>query len=233
MRKYFYQTVNSTQNIAKEYLKKGNLDIAYFTANEQTAGYGKRNRYFYSPAKQGIYLSVALPGFNVINKNIDLLTPALSTAVVQKLQDTYPNYHFSLKWVNDIYLNNKKIAGILTEQVSNGVVIGIGINLNNKTFPNNLMSKAGSINDPYFHQKNLVPSIVKAILYAINTYQTGLFLNKYKQLSSIINKMVTIRLGTKEIYGNVIDIDQLGHLVLEYEGKVVHLNSGEVIKIIT
>ncbi len=45
--------------------------------------------------------------------------------------------------------------------------------------------------------------------------------------------MVTIRLGTKEIYGNVIDIDQLGHLVLEYEGKVVHLNSGEVIKIIT
>ena len=73
MRKYFYQTVNSTQNIAKEYLKKGNLDIAYFTANEQTAGYGKRNRYFYSPAKQGIYLSVALPGFNVINKNIDLL----------------------------------------------------------------------------------------------------------------------------------------------------------------
>ena len=51
MRKYFYQTVNSTQNIAKEYLKKGNLDIAYFTANEQTAGYGKRNRYFYTRIK--------------------------------------------------------------------------------------------------------------------------------------------------------------------------------------
>lgn len=229
MRKYFYQTVTSTQDIAKRYIKLNNSETAYFVANEQTAGYGKKNRYFYSPAMQGLYLSVALPNFNIINEKRDLLTPAIATAIVKKLQSIYSDRHFTLKWVNDIYLNDRKIAGILTEQVTSGLVIGIGINLNNQWFPNELKLKAGSLKDPDFQQKNLTPTIVDAILQASKRYQTGSFLTEYKHLSLIINKMVTLRLGSKIIRGIIIDIDQFGHLVLQSQKKIYHLNNGEII----
>lgn len=231
MRAYFYQTVASTQDLAKTYLKKGGLEAACFSAKQQTGGYGKRGRYFYSPAGQGLYLSLALPHFRANQGKINLLTPAIATAVVAELKPFYPDCSFALKWVNDIYLEGKKIAGILTEQVAAGLVVGLGLNLNINAFPPELRAKADSLHDPDFKQKNLGQKMMTAILRASRNYQTGEFLPKYRSLSLLINKKVRLKLGRKNICGQVLDIDQLGRLVLRHEGRVDHFSSGEVIKV--
>lgn len=145
MKKYVYQTVTSTQDLAKAYLKNGGLEIACFLANQQTAGYGKRGRHFYSPADQGLYLSLVLPKFHFIKAKMSLLTPAVAMAIVEQLAVFYPDKDFVLKWVNDIYLDGKKIAGILTERLVKGLVIGVGINSAEERFPVQLQSKAGSL----------------------------------------------------------------------------------------
>lgn len=231
MKAYFYEKIASTQDLAKAYLKKGGLENACFAANAQTAGYGKRGRLFYSPAGQGIYLSVALPHFHLIKSRLGLLTPAVATAIVQQLICFYPGYHFALKWVNDIYLEGKKVAGILTERVNDGLVIGVGINFAEEKFPAQLCKKSGSLHDPHFKAKNLSSLLVKVIIEATQSYQTGAFLPAYRKLSLVINKRVTLKLGTKKISGLVMDIDHWGRLILEHNGKTDHFNSGEVVQV--
>lgn len=231
MKKYVYQTVTSTQDLAKAYLKNGGLETACFLANQQTAGYGKRGRPFYSPADQGLYLSLALPKFHFIKAKMSLLTPAVAMAIVEQLADFYPDKDFVLKWVNDIYLDGKKIAGILTERLASGLVIGVGINSAEERFPVQLQSKAGSLHDPHFKQRDLSSSIIKAILRACQSYQTGEFLPAYKRLSLVMGKKVTLRLGKKKLDGRVLDIDQTGRLVLEHNRKIDHFSSGEVVKV--
>lgn len=231
MKKYVYQTVTSTQDLAKAYLKNGGLEIACFLANQQTAGYGKRGRHFYSPADQGLYLSLVLPKFHFIKAKMSLLTPAVAMAIVEQLAVFYPDKDFVLKWVNDIYLDGKKIAGILTERLVKGLVIGVGINSAEERFPVQLQSKAGSLHDPHFKQRDLSSSIIKAILRACQSYQTGEFLPEYKRLSLVMGKEVTLRLGKKKIFGHVLDIDQTGRLVLKHNRKVGHFSSGEVVKV--
>lgn len=231
MKKYVYQTVSSTQDLAKAYLKDGGLEGACFIANQQAAGYGKRGRHFYSPANQGLYLSLALPKFHLVKEKTSLLTPAVATAIVGQLENFYPDKNFALKWVNDIYLDRKKIAGILTERVAGGLVIGVGINLAEKKFPNELKTKADSLHDPDFKGKDLSSRISKAILRACRSYRTGEFLPEYKKLSLVINKKVTLQLGKEKIAGHVLDIDQNGRLVLQHDRKVDHFSSGEVIKV--
>lgn len=231
MKKYVYQTVTSTQDLAKKYLKNGGLERACFVADQQTAGYGKRGRHFYSPAGQGLYLSLALPKFHLVKEKMSLLTPAVATAIVERLANFYPDKNFALKWVNDIYLDDKKIAGILTERVSDGLVIGVGINLAEGKFPNKLKTKADSLHDPNFKEKDLSSSIVKAFLQACQSYQTGEFLAEYKKLSLVMDKKVTLQLGKEKITGHVLDIDRNGRLVLQHDEKVDHFSSGEVIKV--
>lgn len=231
MKKYVYQTVTSTQDLAKKYLKNGGLERACFVADEQTAGYGKRGRHFYSPVGQGLYLSLALPKFHFIKEKMSLLTPAVATAIVRQLKNFYPDKNFTLKWVNDIYLDGKKIAGILTERVAAGLVIGVGINLAEEKFPNNLKTKADSLHDSNFKGKDLSSKVIKAILRACQSYQTGEFLAKYKRLSLVMDKEVTLQLGKEKITGRVLNIDQNGCLVLQHDEKVDHFSSGEVIKV--
>lgn len=229
MRFFYYQLVKSTQDLAKEYLLN-QKDSAAFIARGQSAGYGKSGRNFYSPQNTGLYLSVALPEFTLIPAKQNLLTPAIAVKVVQILKHNFPNRDFRVKWVNDIYLKNRKIAGILTENTINGLVVGIGINISTQNFPVALKQKAGSIQADFDFEK-LGKQVIKAIVKAIETYQTGDFLPTYRQFSNLIGKKVTLKLGKQDITGKVVDFDDQGRMVLKTHREQTSYGSGEVIKV--
>ena len=231
MQIYQYQTVTSTQDLAKKYLEEKNKENATFIAQEQTSGYGKRGRSFYSPAKTGVYLSVALPNFKPDSDHAGLLTLAIGVEVVKKLKDVFSLNDFRLKWVNDIYLNDKKVAGILTEQTKFGLVIGVGINISTTDFPNGISDHVGSIAQKNFDADQVSKKIIDAIIQATKTYQNPAFLNEYRAISYLNNKKVTLKIGHQHVTGKVITIDDQGRIILLSQNTLHSYSSGAVVKV--
>ena len=117
-------------------------------ANRQTLGRGRSGHSFYSPENTGIYMSYYYTPENGLT-DAEIITTRAAVAVVRALEALY-HERFMIKWVNDIYYNAHKIAGILTEAVTTGinqgtVIVGIGINVTTKDFPDEIAGRAGSL----------------------------------------------------------------------------------------
>ncbi|WP_281828340.1 MULTISPECIES: biotin--[acetyl-CoA-carboxylase] ligase [Lactobacillus] len=231
MQVFHFEQVSSTQDLAKEYLKNNPNGIAAaFVADSQTNGYGKQGRDFYSPAKTGMYFSIALPKFDLDSAKAGLMTPFIAVKIVEVLQKLFPNKSFKLKWVNDIYLNQRKIAGILVEKVAAGLVVGFGINLTTTKFPKAIAKKAGSI-DQSFDREKLEQFLIKNVLFAVQNYDQIDFLDEYRKLSCVIGRQVSLHQGQKRYAGCVVNIDDQGCLLVDIQHRLLHFSSGEIDKV--
>jgi BirA family biotin operon repressor/biotin-[acetyl-CoA-carboxylase] ligase len=139
-----YKKIGSTQEVAKKL--KNPRPWTVVVAEEQTSGYGREKRSWFSP-KGGLYFSLILPKSNI--KDIETLS-LLSAFVISKvIKDRFKIEPF-IKLPNDVYLNGKKICGILTENVISGneiksSIIGVGLNTNIEKFPEGLKNTATSL----------------------------------------------------------------------------------------
>ncbi|QNQ80957.1 biotin--[acetyl-CoA-carboxylase] ligase [Lactobacillus sp. PV034] len=230
MKIFTFDQVTSTQDLARSYLAT-HAHQAAFVANSQTKSYGKRGRSFFSPPNTGVYFSLAVPDFKLNKEKSELLTPAIATALVDILQSLFSSIKLKLKWVNDIYLDNKKVGGILTEYSTNGLIIGVGINISTQVFPNNLQEKAGSIIKQDFNRQKLIKSLLRAVSTCLGAYESGAFLPQYRHLSCLLNKNITLQLGKKVVHGIAVNINERGELVVKSNGQLHSYSSGEVIKV--
>lgn len=229
-----FETIGSTNSWAKENLESlHHFDLV--TAEEQTAGRGRFNRQFYSPIKTGIYTSF------IIEKDLSTkhnYTCAAAVAVMRTIQ-RLTGKSVKIKWVNDIFLENKKVCGILTEaifdlesQTLQKVIIGIGMNLSTRDFPKELETIAESI-DVNFYEKNSRNEWIATLteeLYHILTNETlSTWMQEYRNNSLVMKKYVSLQKGEKIVTGMVIDIDDQGVLtLLDDTAQLHHFNSGEV-----
>lgn len=139
-----------------------------------------------------------------------------------------------IKWVNDIYYNGKKIAGILTEAISSvetglitDVIIGVGINFYITDFPKAISQKAGSLfsSQPTITRNELITEIWKLFL----TIPEKDLVKVYKEKSLVLNKQVTFSENDIEFSGLAIDITNQGHLLVKLDnGQEKLLRSGEI-----
>jgi BirA family biotin operon repressor/biotin-[acetyl-CoA-carboxylase] ligase len=137
------ETVDSTNNYALAKVQAGEATHgSAYLAREQTAGKGQRGRRWLSRPGESILLSIVLePLFLRANQQF-LLTASVALAALDWLQSNCPG-ETSIKWPNDIYWRDRKAGGILTETLYRGkkiryAVVGIGININQLTFPGDL-----------------------------------------------------------------------------------------------
>lgn len=214
---YSYPVLPSTQDLAKELLKKKKPPFAV-SAIEQTKGYGKQGRVFYSP-KNGLYLSVCLE-----KQENPLLTLAVGTAAADFLRARY-GLEIGLKWPNDLYFQGKKVGGILTEQVAGGIVVGLGLNLGSE-LPANL-PQAGRLLAAGDFDPLLADDLACVICRAGRRQD---FLPRYRELSILPGRVVTLKIAGRTISGICAGFDDQGRLLLEKSGKVSAWSSGEVIK---
>lgn len=154
-----FDTLPSTSQKLKELLQKGARPWTIVLAKEQTAGHGKGKRKWYSP-RGGLYFSIVLPESNI--EDLQVLTILAAFAVAKVIKEKFKLEPF-IKLPNDVFVNGKKIAGILTENVVavsagpdlsgakriekkvKSSVMGIGMNTNIDNFPEDLKDKATSL----------------------------------------------------------------------------------------
>ncbi|WP_251717267.1 biotin--[acetyl-CoA-carboxylase] ligase [Lactobacillus agrestimuris] len=230
---FHYDLVTSTQDLAKDYLEK-NYVPAVFIADAQSSGYGKQGRKFYSPKDTGIYFSLTIPNFTYEVKQISLLTPYVALNLVKALEKFFPSINFKIKWVNDIYIANQKIAGILTEFYNGGLIIGVGININTTSFPSDLQKTATSITDDSFNKEKISSSLINATSYAVKNYNKDNFLDNYRAYSNILNQKIKFKAGNKLYCGRALEINDQGQLIVmdDSDHKKLTFSSGEITKII-
>ena len=222
----------STQTDAKEGIEAGNQGNTLYLSTCQTAGRGRFQRPYYSPSQGGIYMSLHIQP-NLPYEKLPSYTLLVAAAVYKAIKNL-TMIEVDIKWVNDIYFKNKKIAGILTEAMTSvetglvtDVIIGLGINFAIEDFPEDLKEKAGSLFMPPapITRNELISEIWRCF------YQTAPeeLLYLYKEHSLVLGREVSFIQDQTEKKGVAKDISDKGQLLIQLDDQTeIWLNSGEI-----
>ena len=237
-----YEKVESTNILAKEILaaelgaKCGALHGTVVVANEQTAGRGRHGRMFFSPPGHGIYMSLILSpdklGFDTPTV-VTAYTAVVVSEAIQALCGKSPH----IKWVNDLFLRQKKCCGIsaeaetdLTTGTIQWLVVGIGINFTETDLPEALRAIAGAVykdEEPSVTRSRLAAEIINRLLGPAGKQAD--IIERYRQRLFILGKKVRVE-GVPEPYeATALDVDEAGRLLVRNKaGEIVTLFAGEI-----
>lgn len=223
---FHFETTDSTNRLARDYVNEGGTLPALFTADEQTAGRGRLGRSFYSPKNSGLYMTLAIPFDNSFTDGV-ALTVAVSVAVARVLIPLTEKC-ITVKWVNDILADGKKAAGILCEAVNGAALVGIGINLYTDRFPEEIENTASSLGITGIDKRLLAENISAEIIRITKEKSTDI-IAEYKNLSAVLGEDIYYIKNGIRYDARVLDIDASGGLVVENsDGTKTTLNSGEI-----
>jgi len=232
-----YDEVDSTNNEAKRLLSDGLCGPALVVASRQSAGRGRRGRAFSSP-EGGAYLTLVLPG-GTAAADATFVTMAAAVAVARAIRSCSA-CEPRIKWVNDVFVDGRKVCGILTEGTTDletgtidNVIVGIGVNTTASDLPVELEDIATGIAlNPGCDRNGLVAAIVSELL-SLDPLGPGADLEslveEYRASSLVIGERLEYEERGIIFFGRAVDIDETGGLVIEREdGKSVTLHGGEV-----
>ena len=237
------ESTTSTNDLAKIYANQNSTTPAIFISEEQTAGRGRLGRTFISPAKSGLYISLCLFP-TVALEDLSLITCATAVACIETIEQL-TGKSLDIKWVNDLFYQDKKVGGILTEVISDfesqqvqALIVGIGINLidSPQSFPEELHSIVGSVfsskeeyNESSFNRNHFIAQFLEKWTFYYQNLSKRDFIESYKEHSNVIGKSIKVIEGNHVYDAMAKDIDENGHLIIEKEGNTLHsLSYGEV-----
>ena len=234
-----FDTIDSTNTKAQELAEKGYPSGTLVVADKQESGKGRRGRSWVSPSGTGIFMTLMIkPDINPNNASMLTLVAALAVA---KAITSVTGEEALIKWPNDIVVNGKKVCGILTEMNAqfdyiNHIVVGIGINVHNESFPEEISQMASSLmieaGGKRFHRAQI---IAETMSYFEQYYDTFLktqdlsaLVREYDKLLVNRNKSVRV-LDPKEPFdGKAMGITPKGELIVDTWESRKLVSSGEV-----
>jgi BirA family biotin operon repressor/biotin-[acetyl-CoA-carboxylase] ligase len=218
---HLYNTIDSTNVEAQRLLTNPSI-IAHGTtlvALSQTAGKGQFGRPWHTEPGQHLAMTIILKP-EATAQDLPRFSKLISLAICMVLEKLDPAFHPKIKWPNDIYLNEKKAAGILIENALAGnriqhLVVGIGINVNETAFPTELPNAISlrMISVKEFDILEIAKSIQAKILSIIESESRG-YANEYSDRLFMKNKIAEFDQQGKSVHGEIIDVDDQGRLVL-------------------
>lgn len=235
----YFDTIDSTNTKAQELAEKGYPSGTLVVADKQESGKGRRGRSWVSPPCTGIFMTLMIkPDINPNNASMLTLVAALAVA---KAITSVTGEEAMIKWPNDIVVNGKKVCGILTEMNAqfdyiNHIVVGIGINVHNESFPEEISQMASSLmieaGGKRFHRAQI---IAETMSYFEQYYDTFLqtqdlsaLVREYDKLLVNRNKSVRV-LDPKEPFdGKAMGITPKGELIVDTWESRKLVSSGEV-----
>lgn len=235
----YFDTIDSTNTKAQELAEKGYPSGTLVVADKQESGKGRRGRSWVSPSGTGIFMTLMIkPDINPNNASMLTLVAALAVA---KAITSVTGEEALIKWPNDIVINGKKVCGILTEMNAqfdyiNHIVVGIGINVHNESFPEEISQMASSLmieaGGKRFHRAQI---IAETMSYFEQYYDTFLktqdlsaLVREYDELLVNRNKSVRV-LDPKEPFdGKAMGITSKGELIVDTWESRKLVSSGEV-----
>lgn len=222
-----FKEINSTNAYLKDNYKS--LDnLTFVVAEHQTEGRGRLGRCWVD--QDDLLFSI------LVKENIDKPTD-YSLLIASTLLKVLNAYKPQIKWPNDIMINNKKVCGILLEGITKEkqecVIIGVGINVNTESFPEDLRIKATSlknITNNKIDKEELLSEICKVFVNDYNDYieNKSDYLKQIRENFYLANKEISFIYNQKEFFGKVKGMDVFGNLLVETNDGLITLNSGEV-----
>ena len=232
---YHFDTIDSTNIFAKILIKKGAEEGTVVVADIQSSGRGRKDRTWSSP-KGGLWFSIVL--YPIISpKGGMIVTMATSVAVAKGIEEI-TGIKPVIKWPNDLLINGKKVCGIFTEldarkDIINNVVVGIGINVNNK-IDEELNKIAMSLVDEVGTEIS-IDELLRSVLINLDETYNKLIHNDYDSIreswlsySNIIGKKIQVQDDDIITTGKVTDVDEDGCLILDTEKGSVKIVSGDL-----
>lgn len=232
------ESVGSTNTELKSLAQNGEKAGLVLIAKKQTNGKGRRGRSFYSPNQTGVYFSILIRPKITLDDSL-LITTSTAVAVskaIEKLSDKKA----MIKWVNDIFVDNKKVCGILTEasldMECGGLdyaVVGIGVNLSKPIgdFADEIKDIAGGFLDDIKGniRCRLIAEILNEFANQMSNITSRAYLDEYRKRCFLIEKQVYVIKSDSKTKALVLDIDDKARLHVKYEnGETEYLSSGEV-----
>ena len=236
MNKYYhFEKIDSTST----YLKKNynNLDdYTFVSASYQTKGHGRNNRKWFGESNKDLMFSILIKDKELTSK-YGCLSLASSVVIYEVLKELNIK-NVSIKWPNDVFVNNKKIAGVLLEGISCGkgieaLIIGVGVNVNSTRFNRNMINEPTSINLE-LKKEVLLENIKKEIYKKFLTTFEEIKNNNYSYLKIVRennylkNKVVYAQINQIKVPVKVIDINDDNSLKIEKNGELINVYSGEI-----
>ena len=229
-----FDTVDSTNNEAKRMMEAGFSGYAVICAEAQTCGRGRLGRSFYSPESTGLYFTVIIPPCFPI-ENVSLLTPAAAVAVRRALVK-HTAADLKIKWVNDIYAEDKKVCGILAESVMDvenggfaGFAVGIGINISTEEFPEDIASIASSLHIQGADRNVIAADIASTLWEFAQNLSAREFMPEYRDNSYVTGKKIYFIKNGEKTDATALGIDDDGGLAVRLETSVeTILRGGEI-----
>lgn len=239
-----FDTLDSTNTFLKDYaqtaVRKGEALVEGLCAlaDEQTAGRGRMGRCWHSPRVDGFYFSILLTP-RLARAQVPLLTLMAAVATAEAIETVCPR-PLDIKWPNDILIAQRKVAGILTEagfeaQQLNYVVIGIGVNLNHRHFPDELHRTATSL----YLEKNGEVDRELFLMHLINRLDqwygvintaAAAIIERWQQLSSFAyGKVIEVEERGQSVRARTCGLTPTGALLAQTaDGELLTLYGGEV-----
>lgn len=220
-----FKNIDSTSTYARSHASDLPLP-SLITADSQSAGRGRRGNSFYSPQGTGLYMTLLFEA----KKDLPLITPAAALAVCKALKEFF-GIDAKIKWVNDVFLNGKKICGILSECfASNGkklIGVGVGINLTTVDFPDSLPN-AGSVGQSC-DKALLAKKISRHILEYVDKPDDTAVAAEYEKNLFVIGKQITFTENRISYSAVVKGINSQCNLEVALpDGSLKTLSSGEI-----
>jgi len=235
----YHEVIPSTNTLAKELAAHGAAEGTLVLADEQTRGRGRSDKVWLSPAGTNLSFSIVLrPHVRVSQTFVFTMGLALAASdAVKKTTGLRP----LIKWPNDLYVEGKKMAGILTEfsvrkKEVESVILGLGLNINWSPREDESMHYPAT---SVFAETGKKASRMELLVEILKSYEKdyrkvlagridGIY-KRWNELSMIKGKEVTVDLGHKTVRGTATDIDEEGALVIiKSDGRVEKIQNGEV-----
>lgn len=231
----FFEKTDSTNTQAKRLSLEGAGHGTIVLACEQTAGRGRSGKSFFSP-ESGLYVTVILkPPAGMSSPQKITIAAAVSVCRAIEAQTALTP---KIKWVNDVYLDGKKVCGILTEAVTDfesggieSIVVGIGVNcaLPAGSVPPELRGIFGCLNVKGLSRNRLSADIAASVLDAFENLEAPALIEEYRRRSFLYGREISFTRNGERLSGTVMGISDAGNLlVLLNSGEMLSLSSGEV-----
>lgn len=236
---FFYEETGSTNDDIKKMASEGAPNGTLVVADRQTAGRGRRGRTWISPAGESIYMSLLLRPRCMPNQ-ASALTLVMALAVTEAMEELASG-RSGIKWPNDIVMNGKKVCGILTEMGLNQtaidyVVIGVGINVSQRFFEEEIAATATSI-DLELGEKIDRTELIGRILYYFEQeyaefekmFDLTTLVERYNQYLLNRDRQVRVLDPKGEYEGLALGINSQGELLIKCQsGDITEVYAGEV-----
>lgn len=231
-------SVGSTNDYLKRMGAEGCPNGTVVTTREQSSGKGRLGRTWQSKRDENLAFSVLLRP-RITPREVGAITPLAGLAVCKALRG-FTRLDCRIKWPNDVIVGKKKLCGILTEMSAEFdaveyIVTGIGINVDQVLFPEEIAYKATSVlleTGRHYNKNQLLACVLRQLEREFMRNDLTLSaqaLDEYESLCATVGKSVTFMRGTRRVNGMAVGVDRGGELkVMLSDGSLVYVNAGEV-----